>query len=75
MTRSDTLRAIAAYCRTSHAAALLAVGYLTLEEPTEVLEGLLAALSDQDGTRELLSHLQVLEAMMIERYGSSSRLG
>lgn len=74
MTRSDTIRAISAYCRVSHAASLLAVGYLVIEEPTEVLEGLLAALSDRDGTAELLNHLVVLEGMMRERYGTSSRL-
>jgi len=74
MTRSDTLRAIAAYCRASHAASLLAVGYVTLELSTEGLEGLLEALSEQEPVLGQLNHLLVLDDLMRERFETSSRL-
>jgi len=74
MTRIDTVRGIAAHCRRSHGAALLAAGWLVIETPTETLEQLLEALGDSDGHVQLLDHVQAYAAAMQERYGTSSRL-
>ena len=74
MTRSDTLAAIASRCRRSHAAALLAVGYITLDSPKELLDDLLGALEDHQAADELLNHLIVVERLLAERHGNSSRL-
>jgi hypothetical protein len=74
MQRIDTLRAISAICRGSHASALLALGWLVLDQPTEVLEDLLTALQETGQHQELLDHLERHGALQRERYGTSSRL-
>ena len=74
MNRIDTLRAISARCRRSHSMALLAVGYVTVDMPTEELEGLLGALDGSTGLDALLTHLERLALLQEERYGRSSRL-
>lgn len=74
MTRIDTLRAISAICRKSHAASLLAVGWLTVEMPAEPLEGLLERLVEAAPVPELLDHLDLFKRLHEERYGGSSRL-
>lgn len=74
MTRTDILRAIAARCRRSHGAALFAIGWVLLDQETEVLDGLLVALAELDQGNELLDHLEVYYRARNERYGPSSRL-
>jgi hypothetical protein len=74
MTRIDTLRAIAAICRGSHASALLAVGWLTLEMSQEGLDDLLVLLQDNAGAQELLGHLEAFKRLHDERWSGSSRL-
>jgi hypothetical protein len=74
MTRTDTLLAISRHCRGSHAASLLAVGWLALDMPTDVLERLLEALEDQaEGVVEL-EWLLRLQGLTTERFSVSSRL-
>lgn len=74
MTRIDTLRAISALCRGSHAKSLLAVGWLTVEMPLEPLEELLEALHAAKQPSELVDHIDLFKRLHQERYGSSSRL-
>lgn len=69
MNRSDTIRAVATRCRSSHAACLLAVGWLTLDQPSEVLEQLLEVLEESRSADILLDHLMRYEALVQERYG------
>lgn len=75
MTRIDTLRAISARCRASHAATLFALGWLSLHQDTETLEGLLEALSEHDAGNELLGHIERAQRLSAERWDGSSRLG
>lgn len=74
MTRIDTLRAIAAAVRASHARALFAVGWLALHIDTERLEELLEALRDRDAGDELISHIERYNRLSAERWSGSSRL-
>ena len=74
MTRTDVIRAISVHCRSSHAASLLALGWLVLGRPTEELEELLQVLTEADVQKDLLDHLARYEDLVRERYGRSSRL-
>jgi hypothetical protein len=74
MTRIDTLRAIAAAVRASHARALFAVAWLALHIDTERLGELLEALADHDQGDELIGHIERAQRLSAERWSGSSRL-
>lgn len=70
MTRSDTLRAISRLVRGDHSAAIFALGYLTIEEETEVLERLLENLTEFDLQTQQPNHW----AAYNERWGRTPKL-
>lgn len=72
MTRSDTMKRLASICRSSHAATLLAVGWLLSDADSESLDQLLELLEESAGVDPLLNHLMRYEALIAERYGSQS---
>ncbi|HXE47334.1 MAG TPA: hypothetical protein VN663_03130 [Ramlibacter sp.] len=69
MTREDTIHQIAAVVRSSHAAALAAVGWLALNRPTEELEALLEIVIETDLAWRPTGHYQAYA----ERFGRAPR--
>lgn len=67
MSRTDTIREIAAICRRSNEACLAAIGWLILETPTPELEALLVVVDEtaKSWSGKPSNHLEAFH----ERYG------